>query len=235
MQDDVYMIVSDGWKEAAKPRLIVEDKEKKTKEQPDFAVGKLKFKAELIPTALVTARYFAKEAAAIEGLEAEAAGIDQKLEELKEEHGSEDGLMAEVVEDGKIVKSLVASRLKAIKGDKGASEERKVLEAYVDLVEQAAIANREIKSAHGDLENKVAAQYGKLSEADIKTLVVEDKWLAILAASVQSELDRVSQGLTGRMRELAERYGTPLPQVVSQVEELEKRVAGHLKKMGFTI
>ncbi len=235
MQDDVYMIVSDGWKEAAKPRLIVEDKEKKTKEQPDFTVGKVKFKAELIPTALVTARYFAPEAAAIEGLEAEVAGIDQKLEELKEEQGGEDGLMAEVIEDGKIAKGLVAARLKAIKGDKTASEERKVLEAYVDLIEQAANANREVKAAQSDLENKVAAQYGKLSEAEIKTLVVEDKWLAILAASVQSELDRVSQGLTGRVRELAERYGTPLPQVVSQVDELEKRVAGHLEKMGFTV
>ena len=40
MQDDVYMIVSDGWREAAKPRLIIEDKDKKTKEKPDFTVGK---------------------------------------------------------------------------------------------------------------------------------------------------------------------------------------------------
>jgi type I restriction enzyme M protein len=45
MQDDVYMIVSDGWREAAKPRLIIEDKEKKTKEKPDFTVGKMKYKA----------------------------------------------------------------------------------------------------------------------------------------------------------------------------------------------
>ena len=235
MQDDVYMIVSDGWKEAAKPRLIIEDKEKKTKEQADFTIGKLKYKAELIPTALVVARYFAKDAAAIEGLEAEVAGLEQKLEELKEEHGGEDGLMAEVVEDGKIAKAKVADRLKAIKANKNAVDERKVLEEYRDLVEQAAIASREVKVAQNALEEKVAAQYGKLGEADIKALVVEDKWLATLAVSVQSELDRVSQGLTGRVRELAERYGAPLPKVLSQVEELEKKVAGHLEKMGFTV
>ena len=75
MQDDVYMIVSDGWREAAKPRLIIEEKGKKTKEKPDFTVGKLKYKAELIPTALVIARYFAAEQAAIEKLEAEVAAI----------------------------------------------------------------------------------------------------------------------------------------------------------------
>ncbi len=235
MQDDVYMIVSDGWKEAAKPRLIIEDKEKKTKEQADFTIGKLKYKAELIPTALVIARYFSKDAAAIEGLEAEVAGLDQKLEELKEEHGGEDGLMADVVEDGKIAKGVVAARLKTIKADKSAADERNVLEEYLDLVEQAAVANKEVKAAQNALEEKVAAQYGKLGEADIKALVVEDKWLTTLAASVQSELDRVSQGLTGRVRELAERYGTPLPQVLSQVDELEKKVAAHLEKMGFSI
>lgn len=58
----------------------------------------------------------------------------------------------------------------------------------MDLMEQAATANREVKTAQNELEEKVAAQYGKLSEADIKTLVVEDKLLAILAASVQSQL-----------------------------------------------
>jgi len=71
MQDDVYMIVTDGWREAAKLRLIIEDNEKKAKERPDFTFGKLKYKAELIPTALVIARYFAAEQTAIEKLESQ--------------------------------------------------------------------------------------------------------------------------------------------------------------------
>ena len=91
MQDDVYMIVSDGWREAAKPRLIVEDKDRKTKEKPDFTVGKLKYKSELIPPALVIARYFTAEQAAIEKLEAEVAPSSRQLEEMAEEHGGEEG------------------------------------------------------------------------------------------------------------------------------------------------
>ena len=78
----------------------------------------------------------------------------------------------------------------------------------------------------------MAVQYGKLTEAEIKALVVEDKWLAALAASVQSELDRVSQALTGRIRQLADRYFTPLPQLTTEVETLAARVDEHLKKMG---
>jgi hypothetical protein len=57
---------------------------------------------------------------------------------------------------------------------------------------------------------------GKLSEAEIKTLVVDDKWLSALGAAVQSELDRVSQALAGRIRQLAERYAAPLPQLADK-------------------
>jgi type I restriction enzyme M protein len=63
---------------------------------------------------------------------------------------------------------------------------------------------------------------------------VEDKWLATIAAAVQGEIDRVSQTLTGRVRELADRYATPLPALVEEVEDLTSKVDAHLKKMGFT-
>ena len=62
--------------------------------------------------------------------------------------------------------------------------------------------------------------------------MVDDKWLATLAAAVQGELDRVSQTLTGRIRQLAERYATPLPQLTDEVATLAARVDEHLKKMG---
>ena len=66
--------------------------------------------------------------------------------------------------------------------------------AYAALIEQEAAAGKKVKDAQKALDAKVAAQYAKLTEAEIKTLVVEDKWLAALAASVQGELDRVSAG-----------------------------------------
>jgi type I restriction enzyme M protein len=235
MQDDVYMIVSDGWREAAKPRIIVEDKDKKTKEKPDFTVGKLKYKAELIPTVLVIARYFGAEQAAIEKLEAEVAASEQALEEMAEEHGGEDGLLEAAKNDkNKLTKASVAARLKDIKGDADAADERKVLNDYLALAEKAAATSAKVSDAQEALLARVAAQYGKLTEDEIKTLVVENKWLATLAAAVQGELDRVSQTLTGRIRQLAERYATPLPQLTGEVATLAARVDGHLKKMGAT-
>ena len=63
--------------------------------------------------------------------------------------------------------------------------------------------------------------------------MVDDKWLANLEAGVQAEVDRVSQALTGRIKQLAERYAKPLPRLTEDVDTLSDRVDGHLKKMGF--
>ncbi len=233
MQDDLYMIVSDGWREAAKPRLIIEEKGSKTKEKPDFTVGKLKYKTELIPTSLVIARYFAAEQAAIEKLEAEVAAIEQAMEEMAEEQSGEEGLLEEAKTDkDKLTKASVAARLKEIKDDKESMDERKVLNDYLALIDKEAASSVKVKEAQESLMAKFAAQYGKLTEDEIKTLVVDDKWLAGLAAAVRGELDRVSQTLTGRIKQLAERYATPLPKLTEKVETLAARVDEHLKKMG---
>lgn len=233
MQDDCYLVAADGWREAAQPTLILDDKAKKTKAKPDLIVGKKKYQAELIPPGLVIARYFATAQSHIEALEAQAAGIDQQFEELAEEHGGEGGLLEDAKnEKDKLTKLSVAARLKDIKADKDAAEERKALQGYLDLSEQAASVGTQLKAAQDALNQQVAAKYGQLSGDDIQTLVVDDKWLATLAAAVQGELDRVSQTLTGRIRQLAERYATPLPQLTDEVATLAARVDEHLKKMG---
>lgn len=77
----------------------------------------------------------------------------------------------------------------------------------------------------------MAAKYAQLSEDEIKTLVVDDKWLATIAAAVQGELDRVSQTLTGRIRQLAERYATPLPKLTDELSILAACVDAHLRNM----
>ncbi|MCX7193791.1 MAG: type I restriction-modification system subunit M [Proteobacteria bacterium] len=210
MQDDAYLIAADGWQAGN-----------------DAANG-------LIPPSLIIARYFAAEREAIEQLEAGRDAISRQLEELDEEHGGEEGLLTEAKNDkGKITRATVAARFKDIKSDKEATDERKLLNAYLALIEQESAANRQVKDAQKLLDTKVAAQYAKLSTDDIKTLVVDDKWLTTLAADVQTELDRVSQALTGRIKQLAERYAEPLPQLANDVAALNAKVEAHLKMMGF--
>ena len=126
----------------------------------------------------------------------------------------------------------MAARLKEIGSDADDAEERKALENCSALLDKLFEAKTQLNAARASLDAKVTVKYSKLAEDEIKTLVVDDKWLATLAAAVQSELDSVSQTLTGRIRQLAERYATPLPELTTEVETLAARVSGHLKKMG---
>jgi type I restriction enzyme M protein len=233
MQDDCYLIAADGWLQAAQLRLLVDDKNKKAKAKPDLVVGRKKYSAELIPPALIVARYYAQEQSAIEALEAQVASLGQQLDEIAEEHAVEGGLLEDARnEKDKLTKASAASRLKDIKNDSDGLEEREKLREYLELTQDETDANTKLKSAQEALMARVAARYGTLAEADIQTLVVDDKWLATLAAAVQGELDRVSQTLTGRIRQLAERYATPLPQLTDEVAAFAARVDAHLKKMG---
>ena len=233
MQDDCYLIAADGWIQAAQPQLIVDEKKKKSKIGPDMVVGKKKYTTELIPPNLIVERYFKDEQTAIDLMQSELAALEQQLEEMAEEHGGEDSLLEEAKnEKDKLTKASVASRLKEIKTDKEAIDERHVLQACLDLIEQVASIGSRLKTAQNSLMTRVADQYGKLAEKDVKALVIDDKWMATLEAAVQGELDRISQTLAGRIRELAERYARPLPQLMEETETLSLRVEAHLKQMG---
>ena len=220
MQDDAYLIAADGW--VAVPARIVEtDKKGKSKDKG--------WACDLIPKPLIVARYFAKEQAALAAKQAELETATAALAELEEEHGGEEGCLGAL---DKIAKGEVNARLKEIKGDKDAKDEMAVLKRWLDLSEQETTLKRAVKDQDAALDGLAYAKYPKLTGAEIKTLVVDDKWLARLSAAVQGELDRVSQTLTGRIRELAERYATPLPKLSEEVETLSARVDEHLKKMG---
>ena len=110
-QDDVYLIAADGWIEAAKPRGIIEDKDRKIKETPDLTIGRKKYKMDLLPPSLIVACYFSKEQAAIDALQAQQEAAARELEEFVEEHTGEEGLLADATnEKGNVTRSSVNDR-----------------------------------------------------------------------------------------------------------------------------
>jgi len=111
-----------------------------------------------------------------------------------------------------------------------------------DLIPKAIIVARyfakeqeTIDQITAELDKRAYAQYPKLTEDEIKTLVVDDKWLAALDAMIHGEMDRISQTLTQRVKELAELYETPMPQLSSRAADREAKVYRHLEKMGFSL
>ncbi len=240
MQDDCYLIADDGWNAGAQPREILQVKNKDGKlvwpEVHDYKKGKRRFKSDLIPAQILIARYFVAEREVIEVIEGELAAIEQQLDQQKNEQGGEDGLLAEAIEaEGdkqKVSLKALKSRLREIGTDPEFVDERNALDDYAALLEKQTEAKSRLRAAQEDLDAKLDAKYPKLTEEEIKSLVVDDKWHMALAAAMQAELDGVSQTLTGRIRQLAERYETPLPRLTNQVAALGARVDEHLKKMG---
>jgi type I restriction enzyme M protein len=78
----------------------------------------------------------------------------------------------------------------------------------------------------------VFKHYPSLNEADIKALIVDDKWLATLREQIEAEIERITQQLANRVKELDERYAEPMPAITKSIEQLNDKVAGHLKAMG---
>jgi type I restriction enzyme M protein len=240
MQDDCYLIAAGGWKQGAQPREIVQVKNKDNKlvwpEKHDFTRGKRRFKSDLVPASIVIDRFFTAERDAIAKLEAELSDLDQQLDEKREEQEGEDGLLNEVIEGEadkqKITAKALKGRLKMIGKDPDYADERAALLEYDALLDKKDKIKAKLKMTAEDLEAKLDAKYPKLTEDDVKTLVVDDKWLTHLAADVRSELGRVSHNLTGRIRQLAERYRTPLPKLNDDLAALSSRVAAHLREMG---
>jgi type I restriction enzyme M protein len=234
MHDDVFLIMNDGWLEAAKPRKAIEDKDRKLTETPDLVVGSgrgaTKYKMDLIPPALVVARYFPGEKAKIEDLTATAEEAARTVEEYIEEHAVEDGLLAEAMEDNKITKAIASARLNEAK--KEDQDEVEALTRLLKLYVAEAAAKKAVKEAQAKLDIATLKKYGNLTEQDVKTLVLEDKWHATVVSRVVSEVDSLMLAFVGRIQELGRRYAMTVGSLDLEVERLEQKVAAHIAQMG---
>ncbi|QRR11649.1 N-6 DNA methylase [Burkholderia sp. MS455] len=220
MQDDAYLIAADGW--VALPRRIVEiDKKGKTRDKGWIC--------DLLPKQYIVARYLADEQDKLEAKQAELESLASQITELEEEHSGEDGAFAGF---DRINAAQVKDRIAEIGDDPDSADERAVLKQWQQLSAREAALKNTVKTLEAELYQQAHDHYFTLSEAEVKTLVVQDKWLARLQADVQQELDRISQTLAQRIRELAERYDSPLPKLEGEVAALSAKVKEHLEQMG---
>ncbi|HEY3959862.1 MAG TPA: type I restriction-modification system subunit M [Solirubrobacteraceae bacterium] len=236
MHDDVFLIMNEGWIGAARPRRTIEDKDRKLSETPDLVIGSGrkadKFKMDLIPPVLVVARYFADEQVKLEELNARAEEAARLVEEHTDEHAVEDGLLAAAVEDGKITKAFASARLKDAQRENSDAEEIAALEKVIALFNEESAAKGLAKEAQAALDLATLEKYGDLSEADVKTLVLDDKWETTVSGRVASVLTSLVLGLVGRIHELGERYAETMGDLEAELEERSIQVVSHLAEMG---
>ena len=237
LHDDVFLVMHDGWIEAAKPRLAIEDKDRKLSEDPDLTIGSgrkaRKYKMDLIPPNLIAARYFAEEQAEVDDLTLKAEATARAVEEYVEEHGSGDEApLADAVDDkGKLPQKAAKVGLEEAK----AVEDGEAVECFreaVDLLKAEAAAKKAAKEAQASLDKDTLTKYGDRTEDDIKALVLDDKWAATIRSRVLDEVDAVTLEFVVRIQQFGSRYAETASALNAQLVESDAKVAAHLADMG---
>ncbi len=240
MHDDVALIVSEGWVQAAKPRKARtwKDKNNKTKYEDahlQFGSGANaeRWVMDLVPPELVVNHFFAQDRDVIDALTIAVEKAAQAIEEYVEEHAVEDGLLWEAADvEGKVTAKLAKERLKDARREGAEKEEIDALSHVIKLFEAETTTKKQAKQAQTELNLKTLKQYGKLTASDVRTLVIDDKWGDTLSGRINREVIALGQVLITRLRVLADRYESTVGDIEARVEELSAKVTAHLAEMG---
>ena len=110
-----------------------------------------------------------------------------------------------------------------------------VFKKYLDLSDKLASVKSELKEKTIKLTNAVVAKYAELTEDEIRTLVVDKKWLVSVVGGCEALMQTVTHQITTEVTALAERYEETLPSLTANVAKYENEVNDYLKQMGFTL
>lgn len=236
MHDDVALIMAEGWDEAAKPRPIIVNPQRRLVETPDLTLGSgrnaTKWKMDLLPPALIVARYFAAEQAEVDRLTFEAEAASQAVEEFIEENSGDEGLLTDAIDDEKISKALAAARLKVARYEDPIGDEAKVLTRLVELYNAESVAKKAAKEAQAYLDEVTFRQYARLSTIEVQKLVIDDKWGGRMVVGIKTEIDTLVQKFVERLGVLAKRYEKTVDDLDAEINSLSAKVASHLAAMG---
>lgn len=232
MQDDCYMISAGDWSmQLYTPQPASKKKDDNKKKKEKKAATPEDVMCDLLPVTIVINEYFAEKrdliTAAEELLAQKESSLTELIEEQTDNYLDEDNFI-----DSKLSDTNVKKRIKAL-DKKVDAEEITVLQKYLDLRGDISLNKKLIKERKYDLLTALIVKYANLSADEIKKLVIEKKWFASLDKRLSDEMQRISQQLTSKVSELAERYSQTLPEIDAEIADLEAKVASHLKQMGF--
>lgn len=224
LKDDVYLIVEDGW--VAKVKRILEKNKKGTEVDKGWT-------CDLIPKELVINRFLASEYQELVSIETELESVQAEIVSFEEEHAGDEGILSDATNDkGTITKTTLTAFIKEIKSNPAEKESLSIANDLLKLFNREAELKKDQKDKTTALDNLTLKTFKELTEEDVRILVVDDKWLTSIKASIQTEIDAISQRLTGRVKQLAERYENTLIELDKESKTLEDKVGAHLEKMG---
>ncbi|WP_295947251.1 type I restriction-modification system subunit M [uncultured Bartonella sp.] len=232
MQDDVYAICFGGYE--AGREIAYEYVTKKKKEHGvtvEVQTNKTKgFEGRLIPKDIVAKYFFSETVNAINNLRSQLEDVTAVMEEMAEQYSGEDGIFS-TLDDLK--RGTIEARIKEIKKDSDAKDELEALQKYIKRLQVESNYKKALRQAEVDLDTRVEKRYATLTIAEIKHLLLEEKWFATIYAGIDANHTAVSHQLSSRVTELVQRYEFTLKECEDEVNVYEAKVKSHLERMGF--
>ena len=221
LQDDLYLISSEGWKTNLEP---IKDKK-----------GKITgWDCPLLPKEILKGIYFKDLSEKIKELEFELELVNDEKQSVDEENSEDEDLLSEVRnKKDQITKKSIMERIRKISKNADYKEELDVLKQYLKILDNEAVISGEIKAIKDLVDTRLRGKYKALTKEEIKELVTENKWFMNLETLLKGEVEQISQRLFERISLLKERYSTPLPELTSRSLKLTNTMENHLRELGF--
>ena len=227
MQDDVYMIMADGWKLNLRPKQKEDKKEKKM--VPVVVKTWNDLESDLLPVEYIVNRFCKSELEACEELSASIAFMENEVVNLVEEN--DDVFDVKNFEKEKVNLASVKKRAKVT-----VREELDHLMEWLDLQSSIKAEKAKLKEANDKLLSRVKEEYELLAQNEMKIKnLVKEKWVNAISTRIESELSRSIEQLKSQLSAIADRYDQTLPSIDKEVEDYESRVNAHLAQMGFVL
>lgn len=227
MQDDVYMIMADGWKLNLRPKQKEDKKEKKM--VPVVVKTWNDLESDLLPVEYIVNRFCKSELEACDELSASIAFMENEVTSLVEEN--DDVFDTKNFEKEKINLASVKKRAKVTKG-----EEQEHLMEWIELQNSIKAEKAKLKEANDKLLSRVKEEYELLAQNEMRVKnLVKEKWINAISTRIESELSRSIEQLKSQLSAISDRYDQTLPSIDKEVEDYESRVNAHLAQMGFVL
>lgn len=227
MQDDVYMIMADGWKLNLRPKQKEDKKEKKM--VPVVVKTWNDLESDLLPVEYIVNRFCKSELEACDKLSASIAFMENEVTSLVEEN--DDVFDTKNFEKEKVNLASVKKRAKVTKGE----EQARLIE-WLDLQNSIKVEKAKLKEANDKLLSCVKEEYELLAQNEMRVKnLVKEKWVNAISTRIESELSRSIEQLNSQLSAISDRYDQTLPSIDKEVEDYESRVNAHLAQMGFVL
>lgn len=227
MQDDVYMIMADGWKLNLRPKLKEDKKEKKM--VPVVVKSWNDLESDLLPVEYIVNRFCKSELEACEELSASIAFMENEVANLVEEN--DDVFDTKNFEKEKVNLASVKKRAKVTKGE----EQARLIE-WIEWQNSIKAEKAKLKEANDKLLSRVKEEYDLLAQNEMRVKnLVKEKWVNAISTRIESELSRSIEQLKSQLSAISDRYDQTLPSIDKEVEDYESRVNAHLAQMGFVL